>query len=43
MFKVGKVKKDVLEQFILEELNEYLDFRKHRAYIYDAIVQKYTN
>lgn len=33
----------MLDEFIEQELNEYLEFRKHAAFIYDTIVQKYTN
>ncbi|CDW81673.1 UNKNOWN [Stylonychia lemnae] len=41
-FVVGKGKKDVLEDFIEQELEEYLEFRHHGATLYDAIIQKYT-
>eukprot|EP00347_Sterkiella_histriomuscorum_P023906 403332977 len=41
-FVVGKGKKDVLQEFIDQELKEYLEFREHGATIYDAILQKYS-
>lgn len=37
-FRVGTGKIDALEEFIQQELDEYLEFRKHGAFIYDAIV-----
>ncbi len=41
--RVGKRPKDILQDFIEQEMKEYINFRDGDALYYDAQVQKYTS
>ncbi len=41
--EIGKKPRDVLQEFIDEELKDYMNFKGSDAFQYDAVVQKYTS